>query len=191
MCANLEKCTFDLTQFQYLGYIIDEKGVHVDPSKIQVIRDWQAPTTLIELCNFLGLANFYHRFMLGFPHITLPLIQVLKGGAKEKFLWSETQQLSELKNHLYSTPVLTLPDLQQPFEIETDASDYAIGVVLTQHVHPVAYHSETLPKIVQKYPTYDKEMYSIVQVCCQWKHYILGKEMVIHTNHRPLQFIQT
>jgi hypothetical protein len=63
--------------------------------------------------------------------------------------------------------------------------------VLTQHGHPVAYHSETLSDTVRKYPTYDKEMYSIVQSCRQWKHYIMGKEMIIHTDHKPLQFIQT
>jgi hypothetical protein len=188
LCANLEKFTFGITQVQYLGYIIDERGVHVDPAKIQVIRDWPAPTTLTELRSFLGLANFYCRFVLGFSHITWPLSQVTKGGAKEKFFWSESQQkaFGELKHRLCSAPVLTLPDLQQPFEIETDASDYAIGAVLTQHGHPVAYHSETLSDTVWKYPTYDKEMYSIVQACRQWKHYILGKETVIHTDHQPL-----
>eukprot|EP00253_Pinus_taeda_P015030 PITA_15030 len=97
----------------------------------------------------------------------------------------------ELKDRLCTAPVLALPDLQQPFEVETDASDYAVGAVLTQHGHPVAYHRETLSDTVRKYPTYDKEMYSIVQACRQWKHYILGKETVIHTDHRPLQFIQT
>jgi hypothetical protein len=159
--------------------------VHVDPAKIQVIRDWPAPTTLTELHIFLGLANFYHRFVLGFSHITWPLSQVTKGGAKEKFFWSESQQKAsrELKHHLCSAPVLTLPNLQQPFEIKTDASAYAIGAVLTQHGHPVAYHSETLSDTIRKYPTYDKEMYSIVQACRQWKHYILRKETVIHTNH--------
>ena len=78
-----------MTQVQYLGYIIDERVVHVDPAKIQVIRDWLAPTTLTELHNFLVLANFYRRFMLGFSHISWLLIQVTKGGAKEKFCWSE------------------------------------------------------------------------------------------------------
>jgi hypothetical protein len=172
LCANLEKCTFGMTQVQYLGYIIDEGGVQVDPTKIPVIRDWPAPTTLTELRSFLGLANFYHRFVLGFSHITWPLSQVTKGGAKEKFFWSESQQkaFGELKYRLCSALVLTLPDLQQPFEIETDASDYAIGAILTQHGHPVAYHSERLSDTVQKYPTYDKEMYSIVQACRQWKH---------------------
>jgi hypothetical protein len=66
-----------------------------------------------------------------------------------------------------------------------------VGAVLTQHGHPMAYHSETLSDMVRKYPTYDKEMYSIVQACRQWKHYILGKETIIHIDHKPLQFIQT
>jgi len=153
-----------MTQIQYLGYIIDEQGVHVDPTNIQVVRDWPSPTTLMELYNFLGLANFYRRFVLGFSHITWPLSQVTKGGAKEKFFWSESQQkaFTKLKNHLCSAPVLTLPDLQQPFEVETNSFDYAIGAVLTQHGHPVAYHSETLSNTFRKYPTYDKEIYSIV-----------------------------
>jgi hypothetical protein len=88
----LEKCTFGITQVQYLGYIIDERGVHVDPTNIQVIWDWPAPTTLTELRSFLGLSNFYRRFVLGFSHITWPLSQVTKGGAKEKLFWSESQQ---------------------------------------------------------------------------------------------------
>jgi len=165
----------------------------VDPANIQVIQNWPSLTTLIELRNFLGLVNFYRRFVLGFSHITWPLSQVTKGGAKEKFFWSKSQQKEfiELKHHLFSAPVLALPNLQQPFEIETDASDYAIGVVLTQHGNLVAYHSEPLLETVWKYPTYDKEIYSVVQACRQWKHYILGKETVIHKHHRPLQFIQT
>jgi hypothetical protein len=102
--------------------------------------------------------------MLGFSHITWPLSQVTKGGAKEKFFWSESQQkvFEDLKHCLCSAPMLTLPDLQQPFEIETDASDYDIGAALTQQGHPVAYHNETLSDTVRKYPTYEKDMYSIV-----------------------------
>ena len=109
-----------MTQVQYLGYIIDELGVHVDPANIQVIRDCPAPTTLTELCIFLGLANFYHSFVLGFSKITWPLSQVNKGGGKEKFFWSESQKkaFNNLKHRLCSAPMLTLLNLQQPFEIE-------------------------------------------------------------------------
>lgn len=172
---------------------MDSNGVHVDPAKIQVIRDWPTLKTLTELHSFLGLANFYCRFVLGFSHIAWSLSQVTKGGSKAKFVWAKSQQqaFEDLKKRLCSAPVLTLPDLQQPFEIETDASDYAVGAVLTQHGHPVAYHSETLSDAVHKYPMYDKEMYSIFQDCQQWKHYILSKETVIHIDHRPLQFMQT
>jgi len=156
-----------MTQVQYFGYIIDEQWVHVDPTEIQVIWDWPSPATLTELRNFLGLANSYCRFVLGFSHITWPLSQVTKGGVKEKLFWFESQQkaFKELKHRLCSVTMLALPDLQQPFEVEIDASDYAIGEVLTQHGYPVAYHSEALLDTVWKYPTYDKEMYSIVQAC--------------------------
>eukprot|EP00253_Pinus_taeda_P028425 PITA_28425 len=141
------------------------QGVHVVPAKIQVIQDWPSPTTLIELCSFLGLAKFYRRFVLGFSHITWPLSQVTR--AKEKFFWSKSQQkaFTKLKYCPCTTLVLALPDLQQPSEVETNAFDYAIGAVLTQHRHPVAYHRETLSNTVQKYPTYGKEMYSIVHAC--------------------------
>jgi hypothetical protein len=162
--------------------------VHVDPAKIQVICDWPAPTTLTELQSFLGLANFYCRFVLGFSHIQWALGQINRGGGKAKFVWGRSQQqaFNDLKQRLCLAPVLSLLNLQHPFEIGTDASDYVVGIVLTQHGHPVAYHSETLSDTVRKYPTYDKEMYSIVQACRQWRHYILGKETVIHTDHKPL-----
>jgi hypothetical protein len=90
-----------------------------------------------------------------------------QGGGKEKFAWgrSQQQESDDLKQCLCSTPILSLLDLQHPFEIETYASDYAVGTILTQHDHPMAHHSETLSDVVYKYPTYEKEMYSIVQVC--------------------------
>jgi hypothetical protein len=101
---------------------------------------------LIELRIFLGLANFYHRFMLGFSHITWALSQINIGGGKEKFVWDVSQHkaFDVLKKHLYSTPILSLPNLQHPFEIEIYASDYVVGAVLTQHDRPMAHHSETL-----------------------------------------------
>jgi hypothetical protein len=173
----------------YLGYIIDYHDIHVDPTNIQITRDWPAPTTLTELRSFLGLDNFYRRFILGLSHISWSLNQVIGDGFKEKFMWGRSQQqvFKYLKQCLCSAPVPSLPNLQQLFEIETNSSDYVVGVVLTQHDHPVAYHSETLSDIFCKYPTYDKEMYTIVQVAShQWRHYILGKETLIHTYDKPL-----
>jgi hypothetical protein len=83
-----------MNRVQYLGYIVDEHGVHVDPAKIQVICDWPAPTTLTELWSFLGLANFYRWFMLGFSHIAWALSHMTKGGGREKFVWGKEQQMS-------------------------------------------------------------------------------------------------
>jgi hypothetical protein len=99
--------------------------------------------------------------VLGFSHISWALSQITRSGGKEKF------------------------------EIEIDASDYVVGISLTQHGHPMAYHSEPLSYFVCNYPTYNKEMYFIVQAYRQWRHYILDKDTIIHTDHKPLQFMQT
>jgi hypothetical protein len=102
--------------------------------------------------------------VLGFSHITWTLNQLTTGGGKETFVWglSQQQAFDDSKKHLCSSLVLSLPDLQHPLEIEIDPSDYAVGSVLTQHGHPMEYHSETLSYAVCQYATYEKEMYSIV-----------------------------
>ena len=96
-----------------------------------------------------------------------------------------------MKETISTTPVLALLDLQRPFEIQTDASDYAMGAVLTQHGKPISYHSETFNSAVVNYPTYDKELYALVQSVKKWKHYLMGKETVIHTDHQPLQYLHS
>jgi hypothetical protein len=133
--ANLEKFSFGMNKVQYLGYIVDENGVHVDPTKNQVIRDYPSSTTLIELQSFLGLANFYRRFVLGFSHIPWALSQVTKVGVRENFAWGQEKQraFEDLKHRVCSTPILSLPYLQQSFDIEIDASDYVVNIVLSQH----------------------------------------------------------
>jgi len=96
-----------------------------------------------------------------------------------------------LKEKISTTPVLALPDLQRPFEIEMDASDYAMGAMLMQHCKPICYHSETFNYAVVNYPTYDKELYALVQSVKKWKHYLMGKETIIHTDHQPLQYLHS
>ncbi len=109
------------------------------------------------------------------------------------FQWGGKQQkaFDTLKEKISTTPVLALPDLQRPFEIQIDASDYAMGAVLTQHGKPICYHSETFNPAVVNYPTYDKELYALVQSVKKWKHYLMGKETVIHTDHQPLQYLHS
>jgi hypothetical protein len=96
----------------------------------------------------------------------------------------------EMKRKISQAPVLALPNLQNPFEVETDASGYAMGEVLMQGGRHVCYHSEVFHGEVLNYPTYDKELYALVQAVKKWKHYLMGKETIIHTDHQPLQYLQ-
>jgi hypothetical protein len=111
---------------------------------------------------------------------------------KNTFQWGGKQQktFNTLKEKISTAPVLALSNIQQPFEIERDSRRYAMGAVLMQYCKPICYHYETFNQVVVNYPTYDKELYALVQSVNKWKHYLLGKETIIHTNHQPLQYLQ-
>jgi hypothetical protein len=96
-----------------------------------------------------------------------------------------------LKENISTTPVLALSDLKEPFHIETDASDYAMGEILIQRRKPICYHSNTFIGAVRNYPTYDKELYALVQSVKKWKNYLMGKETILHMDHHPLQYLQS
>ena len=117
----------------------------------------------------------------------------MKGNGKNIFKWTPTQKqyFEQIKNNLCTTPVLVLPDLHHPFEIEMDASNYYVGVVITQPGHPFMFHSDTFINTVRRYSMYETQVHSIVQALKQWRHYILGREIVILTNNKPLQFALT
>jgi hypothetical protein len=127
-------------------YIMDDQVAHVD----LVLK------TLTKLHILLDLSNFYYRFMLGFSHITWALSQVTKGGEKAKFFWDMSQKkiFEDLKFLLFSSPIPIFPYMKQPFDIETDALDYAIGAFLNYHGNPMAYHAETLSSDVYRYLSY-------------------------------------
>ena len=116
---NMDKCSFAMTSIKHLGYVIDSAGIHVNPKNIQILKDWPIPQNIHELRSFLGLANFYWRFILGFSHIAWPLNQLTKGNGKNVFKWTPTQQQSfeQLKKNICTAPVLVLHDLYQPFDI--------------------------------------------------------------------------
>jgi hypothetical protein len=126
--VKLSKCVFAQRQLRYLGHIISEQGVATDPEKVQAVLNWPAPTSVKELHSFLGLADYYRRFVHHFGIISHSLTDLLKKGAM--FVWTEVQEqsFSALKHAL--TPVLALPDFSKPFIIETDASGTGVGAVL-------------------------------------------------------------
>jgi hypothetical protein len=103
----------------------------------------------------------------------------------------ETKSFQHFEEKISTALVLALTNLQQQFKIETDANEYAMGAVLMQYRKPICYHSETFNQVVVNYPTYDKELCALVKSITKWKHYLLGKETIIHIDHQPLLYLQT
>lgn len=136
--------------------------MHPDPSRVQALEQWLAPSNAHDLKSFMGGINFYRKFVSHFSQLAHPLHQLAN---QAKFLWNPESEchFKRLKIALCFAPVLRLPNMNQPFEIEIDASQLAIGVVLKQGGHLVAYHSETLAEAKINYNTYDKEFYSLGQ----------------------------
>jgi hypothetical protein len=123
----------------------------------------------------LGASQYWRKFIANFSSIAAPLHIVRS--IKQVFQWGGKQQkkINALKEKIRATPVLALPNLRQPFEIQSDASNYAMGAILLQHGNPICFHSETFNGVVINYPTTDKYLYAIVQSVKKWKHYLLGK----------------
>jgi hypothetical protein len=188
---KLSKCEFGKTSLIYLGHIVGGGELKIDPSKVKVILEWSRPSNVTEVRSFLGAAQYWRKFIANFSSIAAPLHAVTS--VKQVFQWGGKQQqtFDTLKEKISSAPVLALPNLRQPFEIQTDASNYAMGAVLLQYGKPICFHSETFNGAVINYPTYDKELYALVQSVKKWKHYLLGKETIIHTDHQPLQYLQS
>ena len=132
------------------------------------MQQWPLPSSTSELKSFLGGINFYRKFIFHFSQIARPLHQMSNSATTFNWTNEATSNFEQLKKALCLALVLRLLDLSQPFEIESDASQYAIGAVLKQGGHPIAYHSETLSQEKKNYSTYDKEFYSLVQALKQW-----------------------
>jgi hypothetical protein len=189
--GNLPKCNFAQNKLAFLGFVICHNGIEVDTSKIEAIRNWPTPTTVGQVRSFHGLAGFYRRFVKDFSTIACPLNEHTKKNVP--FVWGKAQQLAfdELKKHLMEAPLLVLPDFQQTFEIECDASGIGIGGVLMQNGCPVAYHSEKLNGARLNYSIYDKELFALVHVLKVWQQYLWPKEFVIHSDHESLKFLKS
>ena len=144
-----EKCIWEQPQVDYLGLILEEGVTRMDPAKIAGIATWPTPTSVKQVRSFLGFCNFYQPFIYQFSHIVRPLNELTRKDTP--WMWGERQQeaFETLRKRITSEPVLKQPQLEQQFEVEVDASGYAIGAVLMQRDengkrHPVAYFSSTL-----------------------------------------------
>ncbi|CAA0840345.1 Uncharacterized mitochondrial protein AtMg00860, partial [Striga hermonthica] len=187
--AKFSKCEFWLQRVSFLGHVITQAGIEVDPSKVSAIQNWSTPRSPSEVRSFLGLAGYYRRFIEGFSRIALPLSQLTRKSVK--FEWTDRCEASfqELKRRLTSAPVLTIPDPSRSFTIFSDASRQGLGCVLMQDGQVVAYASRQLKPHEQNYPTHDLELAAVVHALKIWRHYLYGGRCEIFTDHKSLQYI--
>ncbi|TKC13482.1 hypothetical protein FA727_23570 [Robertmurraya kyonggiensis] len=189
--AKFSKCEFWLKEVSFLGHVITDGGIMVDPSKVQDVLNWKPPQSVAEIRSFLGLAGYYRRFIEGFSKIAKPMTLLLEKG--RKFKWDDAcqQSFEELRKKLTTAPVLVMPDIQKGFDVYCDASHVGLGCVLMQEGRVVAYASRQLRKHEKNYPTHDLELAAVVHALKIWRHYMIGKRCRIFTDHKSLKYIFT
>jgi len=182
------KCSFAQSSLEYLGHIISAQGVSTDPHKISAMLHWPAPTTVTELRAFLGLTGYYRRFVKGYGILTKPLTNLLR---LQQFSWSPEAQLAfeHVKIAMTRTPVLALPNFQEPFTIETDACHDGIGAVLMQQGQPIAYLSKALGMKHKTLSIYEKEFLALIMAVERWRAYLQRQEFIIVTDHKSLAYL--
>ncbi|GJX81786.1 putative reverse transcriptase domain-containing protein [Tanacetum coccineum] len=187
--AKFSKCDFWLSKVQFLGHVIDSKGIHVDPAKIESIKDWESPKTPTEIRQFLGLAGYYRRFIEGFSKISKPMTKLTQKNVK--FNWGEKEETAfqTLKQKLCSAPILALPEGSENFVVYCDASHKGLGAVLMQKEKVIAYASRQLKIHEKNYTTHDLELGAVVFALKMWRHYLYGTKCVVYTDHKSLQHI--
>ncbi|GJS99742.1 putative reverse transcriptase domain-containing protein [Tanacetum coccineum] len=187
--AKFSKCDFWLESVQFLGHVINNKGVHVDPAKVEAIRNWSAPTTPTEVRQFLGLAGYYRRFIEGFSLISKPLTKLTQKNKKYEWGTEEDEAFQTLKQKLCSAPILALPEGTENFVVYCDASHKGYGAVLMQREKVIAYASRQLKKHEENYTTHDLELGAVVFALRLWRHYLYGTKCTVYTDHKSLQYI--
>jgi hypothetical protein len=194
-----EKCEFEKTRIEYLGLIISENQVEMDPVKVAGVTDWPEPCNKREVQSFLGFANFYRRFIKDFSHHARPLFNLTKNEQKWQWGSSEVSAFRNLKELVTSAPVLMTPADDQLFHIEADSSDFATGAVLSQlstedgKWHPVAYYSKSHLEMERNYEIHDKEMLAIIRALDEWRHFLEGAthKVEIWTDHKNLEYFMS
>lgn len=195
--AKLKKCEFLKDSVEYLGHIVGNNVITPDESKTKAIQEWETPRNNMDIMSFMGLANFYRKFVPNFSKRTKALTDAM--AKKENFQWTDVEktEFEDIKTALTRYPILKLPTKDGRFIVHTDASDYAIGAVLEQEdvntgdIKPVAYFSRKLHGAQVRYATHVKELYAIMKALECWRQYLEGRQFEVFTDHYSLQYIRT
>ena len=193
---QLDKCEFLKRETQFLGHIITPEGVKPDPDKIQKILEWPLPKTEKELRAFLGLVGYYRRFIKNFAKTVKAMSKYLKLGLQINLTDPEyLKTFKRIKTIISTDQILAYPDFSSPFILTTDASDFALGAVLSQIQNgierPIAFASRTLNDTETRYATNEKEALAIIWAVKKFKPYLYGNKFTLMTDHKPLTFIKT
>ena len=187
------KCQLFGKRVEFLGHIVSEDGIHTDPKKTEAVREWPVPNNVRDLRSFLGFCGYYRKFLKNHSEIAKPLHRLTE--KTQKFIWSEecSQAFNTLKKMLVEAPVLAHPDFTKPFLLDTDASDMAIGSVLSQVIDGkekvIGYASRTLTKAEKKYCVTRKELLAVVVFIKHFRHYLYGKKFIVRTDHGSLRWL--
>lgn len=190
---NMEKSLFMRSQVAYLGHIISKDGIKVDSKKTDCVAKFPRPNSVVEVQRFLGMCNYYRRYVQNYAKIAKPLYILCKKDIP--FIWnaSSEEAFNKLKKMLITSPVLIYPNFNETFIVTTDASDYAVGAVISQgnipYDKPIQYFSKTLAEAQTRYSTIEKELLAIVLALENFRHYLYGREFLIITDHKPLTFL--
>ena len=192
--AKLSKCEFCLPEVAFLGHLVGRDGIKVDPKKIKAVMDYPRPRTVTEVRAFLGLCNYFRKFVRGYSHVAHPLIDLT---TKDKTLstWSAVHDSSfaQLKKALTEAPVLQIADFSKPFTIVSDASIIGTGAVLLQDNMPIAYCSAKLTKAERNYFTTEQELLGVIHALTEFRCYVEGGKhpVTIVTDHNPNTFLKS
>ncbi|KAG5862727.1 hypothetical protein JTB14_022799 [Gonioctena quinquepunctata] len=196
LTVKLRKSQFLRHEVSFLGHIISADGVSIDKTRIECINKFPTPRNLRELRGFLGFVNYEQRFCKNYADLTLPLLKLLKKGQKWKWGPEEEEAMRAIKDAYLKTVLIVHPDLNRTFYIQCDSSDYALGGSLYQLSNEgerqvVAYTSSTFKGSQLTYTTTEKEALAVIHCLRQWRNLILGRDLVILSDHKSLSFLLT
>jgi cleavage and polyadenylation specificity factor subunit 1 len=180
---NKKKCVFAQNTVQYLGYSLSPSGYSPHPDRVQALASFGKPTNLSEVKRFIGMANFYRQHIPHFAGIMAPLYML-----KEPFTWGESEEKAfiAIKEGLSTITLLQTPNPHLTYHAFTDASNHAVGATVQQKGKPLSFFSARLSPTEQRYSTFDREALAIIKMIKAYKHWFLGAQLVVHTDHKPL-----